>query len=84
MSGAAACKSCGAPINWGTDPQGKSIPVDPGEREDGNLAVQERFGGGLHVRYLRKGGVLTVHERRTTSHFATCPDRDQWRERGRG
>ena len=79
----AACRSCSAAIEWGKDPAGKRVPVDADGRADGNLAVQEAAGGGpLHVRYLRKDGVLTHHEWRATSHFATCPDAAKWRERG--
>lgn len=79
----AACRSCGAEIHWGRDAAGKRVPVDAAPREDGNLAVQlQAAGGELHVRTLRKDGVLTVHEWRAVSHFATCPDAQKWRERG--
>jgi hypothetical protein len=80
----AACRSCGAAIEWGRDPAGKRVPVNAYGDENGNLAVQEARGGGLHVRYLRKDGALTVHEWRATSHFASCPDAAKWRERGNG
>jgi hypothetical protein len=79
----AECRSCRAPVDWAKDPAGKLVPVDPGERANGNLAVQE-VAGVTHVRYLRKDGVLSDGERRTTSHFATCPQADKWRGRGRG
>jgi hypothetical protein len=78
------CKSCDAPIIWAKDPAGQPVPVDQGEREDGNLAVQHARGGGFHVRPLLEDGALTVHEWRAASHYATCPDAEQWRERGRG
>ncbi len=81
---AALCGSCNAPIVWAKDPAGKSIPVNHGSDPGGNLAVQEARGGGLHVRYLRRDSVLTVHEWRATSHFASCPDAAKWRERGSG
>jgi len=40
------CRSCGAPVIWGTYPSGKRAPFDP----DG------------------------------TNHFATCPQRREWRK----
>jgi hypothetical protein len=47
------CDSCGQPIEWGrviaTD---RPIPLDPGERPDGNLAVLDE-NGKLLVRFLR-------------------------------
>lgn len=79
----ASCRSCGAQIGWATDIGGKPVPVDPGEREDGTLAVQEA-GGKLHARYLRKDGAVTAGERRTVSHFATCPQAGEWRTQGGG
>lgn len=84
---ATACGSCGAAIYWAKDPNGKRVPVDAEGRADGNLAVQAggpagKPSGALRVRYLRKDGVLTVHEWHATSHFATCPDAEAWLARG--
>ena len=77
----ANCKSCRAEIGWAVDTKGKRIPVDAGEKPNGNVAVQE-VGPRLYARYLAKGGIPAESERRTTSHFATCPDARAWRERG--
>ena len=80
----ASCKSCGAEIDWAVDTAGKRIPVDQGEREDGNVAVfRPADNSGLIARYLKHGEQL-IDERRTVSHFATCPQAEKWRERGRG
>lgn len=78
----AACKSCGVAIDWAVDPKGKRVPVDQGTRHDGNLAVRQIAPGSLAVRYLRSRDTTLHGERRTTSHFATCPDAQQWRDRG--
>lgn len=83
----ASCDSCEAPIDWTVTEAGKRMPVDAGEREDGNVIVTAGTRNGRPVLLSRAvtGGELPMPgERRTTSHFATCPDRDKWRDRGRG
>jgi hypothetical protein len=83
----ASCGSCRAEIDWTVTEAGKPMPVDAGEREDGNVLVIPGKRGGRPVLLSRTvtGAELPMPgERRTTSHFATCPDSGQWRERGRG
>lgn len=80
----ASCKSCGAEIDWAIDPKGKRVPVDAGDKPDGNVAAWPGQHVQLLARYLKRGEQPLQDERRTTSHFATCPDAEKWRERGRG
>lgn len=67
----AACRSCGAPIVWGTwATSGKPCPLDAAPTADGRLALVagkiHHHGGGAGPRY--------------TSHFATCEFADQHRK----
>lgn len=80
----AECKSCRAPIQWAVTSRGKQMPVDAGTAPDGNAAVRKLPGGALGVRHLRADSPLADGERRTVSHYVTCPDAKKWRERGRG
>jgi hypothetical protein len=70
------CRSCGAPIRWAQTELGRRMPLDA-EPYDGPEPA------GLFV--LRAGVAVAVppavfdDEPRYRSHFATCPDRDDWR-----
>ena len=70
----AVCRSCGAEIEWARTEAGKSIPLDLGEVENGNLAVE---GGVVRV---RRAGDLAAFEPRRRSHFASCPYARQHRK----
>ena len=73
------CRSCGQQVEWVTTTKGKKMPVDPEvveyeDAEKGTVLVTEG------------GNVITVNEfqrmpnvRGRISHFATCPQADQWR-----
>ncbi len=66
-----ACRSCGARIVWAKTSTGKAIPVDADPVEHGNIV-------------LSSGGVAEVGPAGSgthVSHFATCPERDEWRKR---
>ena len=73
------CRSCNAAIEWLVTTAGKSIPVDVEPTADGNLVVngagEVQALGPLELLALPPGTV------RRTSHFATCPDAEQWRGR---
>lgn len=66
------------------------MPLDPDPRDDGNIVmtgrtVRNRFGQHVpQVRYLEQGATLPGlgPEPRYVSHFATCPDADDWRRDG--
>jgi len=65
------CRSCGAPVEWAEIVSGKRMPFDPPfivVRTQGNLLAGERT-------------VEEVDSTVTRSHFATCPDAQDWRRR---
>jgi hypothetical protein len=87
----ASCKSCLAEIEWAVTEAGKAMPVDVGEAPGGNLAVgypSGRSRGAFRVRVLVGCEEPQPGERRTVSHYATCPHSAEWRARkkeaGRG
>ena len=61
------CRSCGAPVVWAVNKDGKAVPMNPprkawvkvGELDSGTPVVE----------------VQAVWE----SHFATCPQASEWR-----
>lgn len=67
------CRSCEAEILWVTTRTGKSMPLDVEPSPKGNMVL-----------VAGKTWVATDEDRRLkrptfTSHFATCPEADQWR-----
>jgi len=76
-----ACRSCGAPIVWArTHFNGTPIPINTGPTPDGNLLVEVN-GNRLIATVLPPGDERIAQENTYTTHFATCPDGDQWRRR---
>lgn len=75
----ANCKSCERPIIWAEGPNGKMMPFDEPVRgfgakpPDGDWIIA----GGKARRATDEDRRL--HRERLTSHFATCPDRTDWR-----
>lgn len=68
-----ACKSCSAPIEWVKYARtGKAMPLDLEPAEDGNLVVID---GVAHQH------MLGDTRPRRKSHFATCPQAENWRRR---
>ena len=68
-----ACRSCGAPILWIlTGKSDKAIPLDLKTRSDGNLVIENGYA--VNFQPLLHSG----HDR-YGSHFATCPQAEQWR-----
>jgi len=89
----ANCGSCQAEIDWAVkhpdeiNPKNgklKTTPVNRDSADDpkGNLAVWYDGEGVLRFRYLRKGETPEPGQHRGISHYATCPQADQWRNRG--
>jgi hypothetical protein len=65
---AAQCRSCQEEVYWIVTAAGKRMPVDV-EVEGGITPI----GGGVPTAFDCDG--------RGVSHFATCPQADQWRQR---
>lgn len=70
------CRSCGAPVVWARTSTGGSMPVDADPSPVGNVELVDDDG------ILR----ATVHSQPPlgvddlyVSHFATCPDANDWR-----
>lgn len=80
------CRSCGAPVRWAITPTGAKAPIDfATDSEKGNVLLlqPEAFGGELFAVTLSKDALALArqHGELRTNHYATCPDRQQWRER---
>lgn len=75
----AKCRSCQALILWITlEPRNKPHPVNPVPIEGGSIRTTLEGG-------KRTGRVLPYGVRKGklyVSHFATCPDADDWRGTG--
>ena len=66
------CRSCDAEIIWAMTPAGRLIPLDLGLYDNGNIELRD---GIAHV-------VTDPGDRpRRRSHFASCPDAVQHRQR---
>jgi hypothetical protein len=88
------CRSCGAPVLWVTQPNGKAMILDANPDgtaatfDDGNIALrvsEQLFAtddgstiGALHAVVKGRDDVGDFPHR---SHFASCPQADQWRQR---
>lgn len=72
------CSTCRARVWFGVTEKGRRIPLDPGERFDGNLWLHNDGNGWV---------VLSVTEAtdaaapRYVAHFVTCPDAARHRKR---
>ena len=74
------CRSCGQQIEWIKTTKGKNMPVDSEyvdyeEADNGTILVTDG------------GNVITVNEHQNMpnvkgriSHFATCPQANEWRK----
>lgn len=90
----AECGSCHAQIVWAITPAGARAPIDrQPNREKGNVLLLQPAAlqaDGEHVLLavvLSKDALKLAQERNVhgvslyTNHWATCPDRQEWRER---
>ena len=75
------CRSCRAPIEWKKTLSGKSIPLDLEPVPDGNIVLTD--GDVAETLGPLELELLDPDRARYVSHFATCPDADQWRGGGR-
>lgn len=84
-----ACRSCGATVRWVKTTAGKTMPMDPEPRDDGNIELtgmtaETRQGTEVPVVRYAAGDQLAlegVTVDRFVSHFTTCPQADEWRQR---
>ena len=78
------CRSCHAPIVWArTAFNGTPIPIDRDPTAEGNVVLTSAQDGSnrLVATVLPPGDPRIDVEVTYTSHFATCPDADQFRRR---
>ena len=61
------CKGCGKPIIWGTDPEGKRIPLDPRPP----------------VYMVEPSGKCRRVSNAMVTHFATCPKAAEFSGKGK-
>lgn len=73
MSGREArCRSCGAPIIWVVTENGRRIPLDADSER--RFVIRDSI--------QAKGPRLALVRPTYQTHFATCPQADQWRKDG--
>lgn len=70
------CRSCGAPIRWVKTEAGKAMPLDAEPAVDGNICLED---GVAH--YVPRHDNDSKAGPYFKSHFATCPQRKQWRKK---
>lgn len=84
--GTAEKVGCGAPIEWVVvEKSGKRMPIDPFPVDDGNIVkvgreTQDRTPLVAYAPPKRQGSLIE-DEPRYVSHFATCPEADQFRKK---
>jgi hypothetical protein len=75
------CRSCKAPIRWARMiGSGKPNPLDVDPSDQGNVVIHEDG----RAEALNREQVAEARAAGATlylSHFATCPDRQTWRDR---
>lgn len=67
--GMGTCRSCGASIVWARGSWGKAMPLDQCAVSEGNIRIN-------------KDGAAVVGRKGSgpyRSHFATCPQAENWR-----
>lgn len=74
------CRSCGRPVVWAATKNDKLMPVDAEPTADGNVELAVgALGRGVVATVLTGPSLMSTPLR--TSHFATCPQADEWRSR---
>lgn len=79
------CRSCDAPIVWARTLGGRTMPVDAEPSPAGNIELNVRQGFVRAAVHTSQDLASLFDEANTpavmhTSHFATCPDADEWRK----
>jgi hypothetical protein len=78
----ATCRSCHAPVRWVLTAAGRRMPVDAEPDPAGLVLVQDGQAMMMDAPASRED--LQPGEQTYTSHYATCPQADQWRTRQPG
>lgn len=84
MTASSACRSCRRPLLWLRTGGGKHMPVDPDPVLGGNLLADTRRGT---VEVVHEQARIDAEERGEplyVSHFVTCPNADEHRQRRGG
>lgn len=79
------CRSCDAPIIWATSAKtGKNMPVNAEPVKGGTIALDWSHDGTVRANVLsvRQLAGASFGRPLRSSHFATCPQARQWRNRG--
>ena len=74
------CRSCPAKVIWAVTERDKPMPVDAEPAAGGNLALETNHNGRVMSRVVPAHLAFGRSDLRL-SHFATCPQADQWRRR---
>ena len=77
------CRSCGALVIWAAMPSGKRAPFDADkvsrEGTRGGWVLRANYGGDVYADRPLIKSQTTAEEYVHLSHFATCPDANDWR-----
>jgi hypothetical protein len=83
----AECRSCRRRILWTLTPKGEKAPIDVDPVENGNtLVLQPSALPGAYLSVVLSGKTLELaadRGRLWVNHWATCPDREEWRRKQR-
>jgi len=74
------CRSCNAEIIWATTNKGKAMPIDAEPNPAGNVELIPTPAGPRAIVH-GQSPLMAEHPVHTT-HFQTCPNADEWRDRG--
>ena len=86
MAGA-SCRSCKAPVHWAFTPNGTRAPIDyEPDGEKGNvLLLKPNVLRGELLAVTLSGELLERARQQSRhlflNHWATCPDKEEWRQR---
>jgi len=76
------CRRCHAEMIWCRTGRGKKMPVDAEPTSDGVFVLEHGESSDPVVRRLSNDAAATYTGEKFTSHFATCPNADDFRNKG--
>jgi hypothetical protein len=74
------CRSCGAPIIWAHTAAGKIAPFDAQPSPEGRWRITDGVAAYVGSAEPSLNMLTGKPDAYYTNHFATCPDRDEWRK----